>query len=165
VNEAWLKLSSSAGLSPVDHLRFILVDASRRRSPKMKGGTKFRSPSMNRSTMVVTFGWNQNSSRSDRGLPFTKQTEGVLWAKGEEDPVYIYLRPGSYIPVFQSREDLADAPSSIEPDTFLARESSAVVIAILPFTDISGNCKAAIYARGIPDELAYVLMRNNAEHF
>jgi TolB-like protein len=81
-------------------------------------------------------------------------------AEGKEDPVYIYLRPGSYVPVFQSREDLADAPSSIEPDTILARESSAVVIAILPFTDISGNCKSAIYARGIPDELAYVLMRN-----
>ena len=48
VNEAWLKLSSAAGLSPVDHLhfrrivaqamRFILVDASRRRSSKMRGG-------------------------------------------------------------------------------------------------------------------------------
>jgi RNA polymerase sigma factor (TIGR02999 family) len=48
VNEAWLKLSPSAELSPVDHLhfrrivaqamRFILVDASRRRSAKMRGG-------------------------------------------------------------------------------------------------------------------------------
>ncbi len=48
VNEAWLKLSSSAELSPVDHLhfrrivaqamRFILVDASRRRSSKIRGG-------------------------------------------------------------------------------------------------------------------------------
>jgi len=48
VNEAWLKLSSVAVLSSVDHLhfrrivaqamRFILVDASRRRSSKMRGG-------------------------------------------------------------------------------------------------------------------------------
>jgi len=48
VNEAWLKLSSAAELSPVDHLhfrrivaqamRFILVDASRRRSSKIRGG-------------------------------------------------------------------------------------------------------------------------------
>jgi RNA polymerase sigma-70 factor, ECF subfamily len=48
VNEAWLKLSSAAELSPVDHLhfrrivaqamRFILVDASRRRYSKMRGG-------------------------------------------------------------------------------------------------------------------------------
>lgn len=47
VNEAWLKLSSSSELSPVEHLhfkrivaqamRFILVDASRRRSSKMRG--------------------------------------------------------------------------------------------------------------------------------
>ena len=50
VNEAWLKLSSTAELSPVDHLhfrrivaqamRFILVDASRRRSSKMRGGNE-----------------------------------------------------------------------------------------------------------------------------
>jgi len=48
VNEAWLKLSSATELSPVDHLhfrrivaqamRFILVDASRRRSSKIRGG-------------------------------------------------------------------------------------------------------------------------------
>ncbi len=48
VNEAWLKLSSAVALSPVDHLhfrrtvaqamRFILVDASRRRSSKIRGG-------------------------------------------------------------------------------------------------------------------------------
>jgi RNA polymerase sigma factor (TIGR02999 family) len=47
VNEAWLKLSSASELSPVDHLhfrrivaqamRFILVDASRRRSSKIRG--------------------------------------------------------------------------------------------------------------------------------
>ena len=50
VNEAWLKLSPTAELSPVDHLhfrrivaqamRFILVDASRRRSSKMRGGNE-----------------------------------------------------------------------------------------------------------------------------
>jgi RNA polymerase sigma-70 factor, ECF subfamily len=48
VNEAWLKLSSAEALSPVDRLhfkrivaqamRFILVDASRHRSSKMRGG-------------------------------------------------------------------------------------------------------------------------------
>ena len=48
VNEAWLKLSSATELSPVDHLhfrrivaqamRFILVDASRRRLSQIRGG-------------------------------------------------------------------------------------------------------------------------------
>ena len=48
VNEAWLKRSAADNLSPVDHLhfkrivaqamRFILVDASRRRSAKSRGG-------------------------------------------------------------------------------------------------------------------------------
>ena len=50
VNEAWLKLSSASALSPVDHLhfrrivaqamRFILVDASRRRSSQIRGGNE-----------------------------------------------------------------------------------------------------------------------------
>jgi RNA polymerase sigma factor (TIGR02999 family) len=48
VNEAWIKLSSAAELSVVDHLhfrrivaqamRFILIDASRRRVSKIRGG-------------------------------------------------------------------------------------------------------------------------------
>ncbi len=79
--------------------------------------------------------------------------------EGEEDPVYIYLRPGSYIPAFQSREDLAGTPDSAEPVALSLHESSSIVIAILPFTDISGNPLSALYARGVPDELAYALMR------
>ncbi len=50
VNEAWLKLSTATSLSPIDHLhfrrivaqamRFILVDASRKRLSKSKGGNE-----------------------------------------------------------------------------------------------------------------------------
>jgi TolB-like protein len=81
--------------------------------------------------------------------------------EGKEDPVYIYLRPGSYIPAFQSREDLAGASGSEEPAPFLLQECSSIVTAILPFTDISGNALSGAYARGVPDELAYALMRKD----
>ncbi len=79
-------------------------------------------------------------------------------AEGKEDPVYIYLRPGSYVPAFQSRDDLAGAPSSAQPDVLPPPESSSIVTAILPFTDISGDPLSGAYARGVPDELAYALM-------
>jgi TolB-like protein len=80
-------------------------------------------------------------------------------AEGKEDPVYIYLRPGSYVPAFQSRENLAGASGSVEPDALLLQDSSSIVTAILPFMDISGNPISEAYARGVPDELAYALMR------
>jgi RNA polymerase sigma factor (TIGR02999 family) len=50
VNEAWIKLSSAGNLSPIDHLhfrrivaqamRFILVDASRKRLTQSRGGNE-----------------------------------------------------------------------------------------------------------------------------
>jgi len=41
----------------------------------------------------------------------------------------------------------------------LFHDASSIVTAIFPFADISGNPISAAFARGIPDELAYVLMR------
>jgi TolB-like protein len=81
-------------------------------------------------------------------------------AEGKDDPVYIYLRPGSYIPAFQFRDDLAGAASPVEQGVGLPYETSSIITAILPFADISANPLSAAYARGIPDELAFVLMQN-----
>jgi len=82
--------------------------------------------------------------------------------EGKEDPVYIYLRPGSYIPAFQSRDDLAGEPALAESQAELPPSSSSVLAAVMPFMDISGNPESARFARGIPDELAYLLMRNES---
>jgi len=82
-------------------------------------------------------------------------------AEGNEDPVYIYLRPGSYIPALQSRDDLAGTPGPAETEAFLLQECCSIVTAIFPFTDISGNPLSGAYARGVPDELAYALMRKD----
>jgi TolB-like protein len=80
--------------------------------------------------------------------------------EGKDDPVYVYLRPGSYIPVFKYKE----APVSVQSDAdsndpFSLLKTSAIAIAILPFHDISGSPLSSMYARGLPDELAYALMQ------
>lgn len=80
--------------------------------------------------------------------------------EGKDDPIYIYLRPGSYIPVLKYREVLVGAQSMADTDgPFLPAKTPAIPIAILPFDDISGTSLSSIYARGIPDELAYTLMQ------
>ena len=80
---------------------------------------------------------------------------------GKDDPVYIYLRPGSYVPVLQSKEALGGRPKSLADthDPILSWKKSPITIAILPFHDITGSPLSSIYTRGIPDELAYTLMR------
>ena len=81
-------------------------------------------------------------------------------AEGKEDPVFIYLRPGSYIPAFQSREELAGLPEAPGSEIVAPPEACQVVTAIFPFTDITGDPVSAKYARGIPDELGYMLVRS-----
>ena len=81
-------------------------------------------------------------------------------SEGKDDPICVYLRPGSYIPVFQYKKTLAGSGSASgiaysSPST----RTTAVSVAILPFRDISGSPLSSTYARGIPDELAYTLMR------
>jgi TolB-like protein len=71
--------------------------------------------------------------------------------EGKNDSVYVYLRPGNYIPVFQYKENLAGVPC-------VADTEEEIAIAIRPFLDISERPLSARYSRGIPDELTYVLM-------
>lgn len=50
--------------------------------------------------------------------------------------------------------------AAVEPRDFpLSEEHSAITVAILPFSQISDNPVCSRYARGIPNELAFVLMR------
>jgi TolB-like protein len=83
--------------------------------------------------------------------------------EGKEDLVYVYLRPGSYVPAFQYKEALvgAEHTGDVESCSWSAK-GSAVVAAILPFNDLSGTPLSSKYAQGIPEELAYILMRTQA---
>jgi len=84
-------------------------------------------------------------------------------AEGKDDPVYLYLRSGSYIPVFQSRAILAGVSVTTVADRpIVSAKAAAIAIAILSFRDISESPLSSRYARGIPDELAYTLMRTDA---
>jgi TolB-like protein len=81
-------------------------------------------------------------------------------AEGKDDLVHLYLRPGSYVPVFQYKEVLIGAERSQDVESHsLAAKGSAIVAAILPFHDISGTPLSSKCAHGIPEELAYILMR------
>jgi TolB-like protein len=80
-------------------------------------------------------------------------------SEGNGDPVYIYIRPGSYIPVFQYREGLIGEPDAVKLDVSIsAQRMSPIAIAVLPFRDVSVDRLATSYAPAIAEELAYALM-------
>jgi TolB-like protein len=82
--------------------------------------------------------------------------------EGKDDPIYVYLRPGSYIPDLQYKKDLVGTQSAMETNASLSAKTTTTTIAILPFRDISGSPLSSTYARGIPDELAYALMQKKS---
>jgi TolB-like protein/Flp pilus assembly protein TadD len=82
--------------------------------------------------------------------------------EGKEDPIFIYFRPGSYVPVFRSGSELdnaAEVPVNVEEGLFVSGQG--VTIAVIPFQDLSGSPLASAYARGIADELIHILMRTD----
>ena len=79
--------------------------------------------------------------------------------EGKNDPVFIYFRPGSYIPVFRSREEFGnDSTESFSRDGLFI-DQPGVSIAVIPFLDVSGSPLSAACAQGITDELVHELMR------
>ena len=80
--------------------------------------------------------------------------------EGKDDPIFVYLRPGSYIPVLRRKETLVGSQSATDiNDPLLSAKTSTTTIAILPFHDITRSALSSTYARGIPDELAFTLMQ------
>jgi TolB-like protein/Tfp pilus assembly protein PilF len=80
--------------------------------------------------------------------------------EGRNDPVFIYFRPGSYVPVFRSREEFRiDSTESPSREDGLFIDQPGVSIAVIPFLDVSGSPLSAACAQGITDELVHELMR------
>ena len=81
-------------------------------------------------------------------------------SEGKNNPIFIYFRPGSYIPVFRSKVSASgqeiEAASSAE-DVFI--EGAGITVAVIPFLDASGQPLSAKYAQGITDELVHKLMQ------
>jgi hypothetical protein len=69
----------------------------------------------------------------------------TIESDGKDDPVFIYYRPGSYVPVFRLRE--------------LFSERRGIRIAVLPFVDASRSILSGECAQFITDELIHELVR------
>jgi TolB-like protein len=105
---------------------------------------------------------SQDSIVRTEALRLRGKLKEYYQTEGKHDPIYIYLRPGSYIPVLEYKKDRVDAQSTIGGNAPSSTKTAATTIAILPFRDISGGPLSSTYARGIPDELAYALMQKES---
>ena len=80
-------------------------------------------------------------------------------SEGKDNPLCIYFRPGSYIPVFRPKAAAAGqgiAPGSAEEQVFV--EGAGIPVAVIPFLDASGQPLSSEFARGVTDELVHDLM-------
>jgi TolB-like protein/tetratricopeptide (TPR) repeat protein len=78
--------------------------------------------------------------------------------EGKGDPVFIYYRPGSYVPVFRQGGTLADGRMKTANPHDLFVEGRGISLAVLPFVDVSHSALSAVCAQGITDELSHELM-------
>ncbi len=82
-------------------------------------------------------------------------------SEGKDDPIFIYFRPGTYVPVFRMKDSDASyqvVTGNIPEDLFL--DGTGVPIAVIPFLDVSGHPLSRKYARGVTDELVHELMQS-----
>lgn len=77
-------------------------------------------------------------------------------SQGRKDPVFIYFRPGTYIPVFRRNEAVGAPPSSQSSGDLLIK-GSGVPVAVLPFADLSNRPLSSLCAQGVTDEITHHL--------
>jgi TolB-like protein len=81
---------------------------------------------------------------------------------GNDDPVFIYYRPGSYVPVFQLRQNeerAATVRDAGQGELFI--EGRGIRVAVLPFVDASRRDLSSACAQIITDELIHELVRTD----
>jgi len=78
--------------------------------------------------------------------------------EGRTDPVFIYFRPGTYLPVFRRNESPVDSPwpTELSPAEDYLTKGAGVPVAVLPFLDLSGGRLSRLCARGLTDDLVHV---------
>ncbi len=78
--------------------------------------------------------------------------------EGKNDPVFLYFRPGSYLPVFRKNESPAGPtwPAAASDKEFLIDEPG-VPVAVLHLVDLSGERLSRLCAQGLTDEIVHVL--------
>ncbi|MBB6143198.1 TolB-like protein [Silvibacterium bohemicum] len=85
-------------------------------------------------------------------------------SEGKDNPVFIYFRPGAYLPLFRRNEMSVAAKidgtfSGTFPANDLLVKGAGVAVAVLPLEDLSGRPLSALCAQGVTDELIHNLTR------
>ena len=81
-------------------------------------------------------------------------------SEGKHDPVFIYFRPGTYVPLFRRNESVAAAsPHGDTAESNLLVRGDGVGVAVLPFIDLSNRPRSALCAQGVTEELIHTLSR------
>jgi TolB-like protein len=83
-------------------------------------------------------------------------------SEGKHNPVFIYFRPGTYVPLFRRNESLAGLSSrASSPQSDLLVKGDGVAVAVLPFVDLSHGPLSALCAQGVTEELIHTLTRTD----
>lgn len=78
--------------------------------------------------------------------------------EGKDDPVFIYFRPGAYVPVFRkNRAGYTPLAGSSDAETSLLVKGDGVVLAVLPLADLSDRDASRQCALGVTEELIHAL--------
>ena len=80
---------------------------------------------------------------------------------GRNNPLSIYYRPGSYVPMFRNQHGRVNftATETAPRDSFTGGYS--IRIAVLPFLDASGTASSGVCAQLITDDLIHELVRTH----
>ena len=81
-------------------------------------------------------------------------------SEGKDNPIFIYFRPGSYIPVFRPKAPVSGQELEAgNPEEQVFVEGAGIPVAVIPFLDASGQPLSSEFARGVTDELVHELMQ------
>jgi TolB-like protein len=81
--------------------------------------------------------------------------------EGEDDPIFIYFRPGSYIPVFHVNQSTRTNLLKLQTiDTAKSSAEEDMSISVVPFSYLTGDALAEACARGLTDELMHCLTQS-----
>jgi TolB-like protein len=78
---------------------------------------------------------------------------------GKGDSVFIYYRPGSYVPAFRHQHARSINITAAPDARFIV--GNGIRIAVLPFLGASGSASSSVYTQLIPDELIHELVRTD----
>jgi TolB-like protein/tetratricopeptide (TPR) repeat protein len=83
-------------------------------------------------------------------------------SEGRLNPVFIYFRPGTYVPLFRRNELHNEARSNhFEEESAWLTKGAGVTVGVLPLLDLSGHPLSARCAQAVTDELIHHLTRTD----